>query len=173
MSIWWISQSMATLIMRMHLMVINLTTGAKISLNSTWEYLIVNDRIFELTISPDASLLVRNIYLHSTFLWSFGRLVNLHVALTMSESYSSCIVTFHLLTSSDLNVSHKLKELSKNATLAYYLPCWGRIWFFHHCPSGRRPLNMAIVFRGYFFIVSSFATKWSPTLFFVLLTLIT
>jgi hypothetical protein len=47
--------------------------------------------------------LVQNIHMHHIILQSFGRLVNFHVMLAMSGSYS-CITTFHLLTYSNLNV---------------------------------------------------------------------
>ena len=125
---------------RMHLMMINLATGANISWKSalaTWEHPFATNYILYLTILFNAFFLVRNIHLHPTFLRSYGSLVNSHVMLAMNESYSSCIEASHLLASSNLNVSHKFKRSSNNVTLACFSPCWGRTWFFHYSP-GRR-----------------------------------
>ena len=64
------------------------------------------------------TFLVQNPHLHPTFLQFFGGPVNFHVPLAISESYTSCIVAFHLLASSDINALQTFKRSSKNATLA-------------------------------------------------------
>jgi hypothetical protein len=92
-------------------------------------------------IWPDASLFVRNTHLHPTLLRSFGRGTNSHVPLAMSEPYSCCMGASHLLASSERITSHKFNGSSRQATLARSTSCWGRMWFFHHSPSGRHALK--------------------------------
>ena len=115
----WVSQFMVALNAKMHVIVINLATGAKVSLKltqATWKNPIVINCALDLTISSNTSFLVQNIYLHPTLLRLFGRLVNSYVPLAMSKSNSSCIMAFHLLASLDLNTSYKFKGSSNYAT---------------------------------------------------------
>jgi hypothetical protein len=72
---------------------------------------------------------------------NFGRGTNSHVPFAMSEPYSSCITASHLLSSSECIASHIFNGSSRQATLARSTSCWGRMWFFHHSPSGRRSLK--------------------------------
>lgn len=53
-------------------------------------------------------LFLQNIHLHSMHLWTFGSGVNFHVSLPMRKLYFSCIVTFHLVASSNCMVSKKV-----------------------------------------------------------------
>lgn len=81
----------------------------KVLLKAIGEYPFVTNHTIYLTIASNALLLVRNNHLNPTLLQSFRRLVNSHLLLAMSESYSTSIVAFHFLASLDLNTSDKFK----------------------------------------------------------------
>lgn len=110
--------------------------------------------------------------MHPTLLRSFAMLVNSHVPLAMSKAYFSCIAAS---TCSHLRIS-TLRTNSKNRPKMphwFFLPCWGRMWLFHHSPSGRHfllgylPYLLNLLTRSSFFAgissASLFEIKWSPT----------
>lgn len=98
-------------------------------------------------------------------LWSFNIIVNSHVLLVIIKSYFSCIAASHLFTS-----LHKLKGSSRHDTLAHPTSWCGKIWFFHHFPSGRHSLEGYLHFSPSFFTSTPFLTgptfaPWSATWF--------
>ena len=115
-------------------MVINLATGENVSLKSipaTWQYSSLLTVPYTYRFHPihhcwcEAPVYI----LYSCNLleaWSITHIIH------YEQVKSFCIVTFHLLAYSDLNVLHKFKWSSNNATLACSSPCYGRMWFYHH-----------------------------------------
>ena len=94
---------------KIHLMMINLATVAKVTFNplSPLEniLLLLNVPYNQL---PNAFFCVQNIHLHPTLSRS-GRLVNFYILLAMNKSYSSYVAAFDLIASSYLNALHKFK----------------------------------------------------------------
>src|SRR5665811_2415127 len=139
-SIWCISKSNAAPSATMHRMVVNLATGANVSLKSTpctCENPLATNLALWRTISPAASLLVLNTHLHPTALRDLGRVVNSHVPLARREWYSSSMAASHLLASSHFNASPSVVGSCARATLAWSESfSFGRMWFFHHSPKG-------------------------------------
>ena len=112
-SIYWIFQFIAAFIVRMHLIVMNLAMGKKVSLEftpATCENHFATNCVLCLTILFDASYIIMII----CKVGQFSRTI------CHEQGVFLLYCGLHLLASLDLNTSHKFKESSKNATLALF-----------------------------------------------------